>query len=555
MVDVPKLPSAVEGLAHASEMFKEVLSEAMETPILKGWVLDLVDSVTPSTVAWWNEHTIQSKAHLVARLAALQPHIDEIAGPALRALAARALHHLFGATIDPNMLASNPEDAGRQLAHAAITAIIGDATGDGVGGGHGITPESGQASAERFIATVFDLLLDAWFEGTVGFGWISKDIPGFGELKQSIARHMGFSRLVPRALRPLFDITMVEPWKQRLNSTFLPELLNESQATRALNRGSIDEDTYFDIMARHGWPRGLAAELRMQHTQQLSRSDLQALYDRRLLTAADVLQHLRAQGFSEGVAEGVLRLIQDDRVSSLHSALATIARDMFRDGEIDEAETRQLLDTIGYSAEEKDALLAVARVERSRPRHVSAATMEQAYKLELIDVDALAAYYERERYAPGDVELLVTLAVREKQAADERAADRKLGRPPHLTDADYAEFHRRGIIDSAALRAALLGLRLDPPAVDLLVAQAAQRRAEYVDAQRRRVQAAAGVRVTRGTIEEAFIRGLVPEAQLVAAYQEAGFPGPDVELLLVLRREERAEFIRRQAAGAATSHT
>jgi hypothetical protein len=548
------VPGALGGAAFA-ELGLELAKAVVEFGPFKTWVSETFVPAFLDIGAGHKVLDIQSRAATLQLLLKQQENIEAATGPLLLKFASAGLKDFLGVEVPPEQLGLHGGGGGRRAAADTIGKHVLGAMFAAFGQPAGITPAGGRENAEKLVSAVIETALEGWLGSNLSLGYITSDLPDWGDLDDVMARNLGMGRITARVLRPIVQALIVDPFTQYLNLQLRPQLLSESEATRAVNRGSIDEETYFDVMGRHGHARGQAAELRQQHSQQLSRSDLQALYDRRLLTAADVLQHLRAQGFSEGVAEGVLRLIQDDRVSSLHSALATIARDMFRDGEIDESETRQLLDTIGYSAEEKDALLAVARIERSRPRHVSAATMEQAYKLELIDVDALAAYYARERYAAGDVELLVTLAVREKQAADERAADRKLGRPPHLTDADYAEFHRRGIIDSAALRAALLGLRLDPPAVDLLVAQAVQRRAEYVDAQRRRVRAAAGVRVTRGTIEEAFIRGLVPEAQLVSAYQEAGFPGPDVNLLLVLRREERAEFLARQASGAATSHT
>jgi hypothetical protein len=529
---------------------QEALNALIELPIIKNFVRDHMHDMGWQWAVGEKALDVESRAATLLRLLEMQTGIEAQVGPQLLKFASAGLRDFLGVDISADQLGLRGGTAGRGAAADSIGKhVIGSMFGTFRQGG-GITPEVGLENAENLISAVIGTALEGWLGTTLGFGYITKDLPNWGDLDDVVARNLGMGRVTSRVLRPLIDALVLEPFTQYLNDKLRPALLTEAQATRAVNRGTIDEEAYFEIMGRHGWPRGIAAELRMQHTQQLSRSELQQLYDQRLLQADDVLMHLRAQGYSQGLAEGVFRLIQNDRVSSLRTALATTARDMFRDRDIDEDQARDVLRSIDYSEAEIAALLAVARVERARRRRLTNAQAEEAFRFELLDADALRGHYEREGYSPRDVEVLLSLAVKDKEAADQRAADKKLGRPPRLTDDDYVEFYRRGLIDTAALRAALAGLRLEGQQLELVLARAVQLRAALLDAQRRKVVAAAGVRVKRATFEEAFIRGLIDEGQLARELTAAGFDLADVDLLLQLRREERADFLRRMAGGS-----
>lgn len=554
----PPVPSGGGGPLALAGLLQDALNQVIDTP----WFHDLVRTVTPDIAyrkaAAFKQFDIDSRAAELRKILQLQGQIEEHAGPLLREFASAGLRDFLGVSIPAAQLGGPGGSPGHKDAAETIGATVMGALFGSFSPAGGITPEGGRLNAEKLISAVCETALEGWLGENLSLGYITKDLPNWGDLDDIMARNLGMGRVTSRVLRPIITALVVKPFEEYLHSQLRDAIPTVSEAVRLLNRGHFGETEYFALMARHGYGTELAGQLRVLNSQQLSRSDLQRLYDSGVLLEDGVLAHLRAQGYSSTVAPAILHLIKNDRIFSYETALAGVVRDMFRDREIDEAEAGQLLDTISYTNEEKVALLGVALIERSRPKRLSESDLDEAFRLELVGVDELQRRYELAGYAPADVELKVALAVRAKQKADDKAAALALGRPKTLTESEWLDLHRRGIIDSGRLAGALRGLHYSDDQVALLVVRAEENRIAYARQQAAAAAAARGLRPTRATIEEAYKRGFVDDGTLAAAYAAAGVASDELGLLMQLRREERAEWLARKdaaAAGQATSST
>ena len=113
-------------------------------------------------------------------------------------------------------------------------------------------------------------------------------------------------------------------------------------------------------------------------------------------------------------------MIRDDRVRSLNNNLESLARDMFRDREIDEPELVRLLTVARRSDAEIALIKGIVWIERSRPRRLGRAQMEAAFRQNLISLDELGDFYLKEGYSERDAVLLEQLVLTRKLKDEER---------------------------------------------------------------------------------------------------------------------------------------
>lgn len=519
----------------------EILNTTINSPILRPLLQSALPFIVPEWQTWLQATRVELRAQTLKHMLEQQAKVEAVTGPLLLGFAAMAIKDFLGIDVSAGTIGLHGAHAGRQvLADTVGKQVLGAMFGAFTGPGGG-SPAAGLANAERLLSACIETGLEGWLASNVTYGWLTEDLPNVGDLDDVISRQTGMQRAAARALRPLIDHTIYNPFDKWLNNHFRRSSLTEAQAARAVNRGHISVTEYFDLMAHKGWTSERAGILRLLNSETLSRSDIQRLLNAGVLTDSAATNHLTALGYTGPMAETVLWLLKNERLQGMNGALAQLARDMFRDREIGQDQFLLLLQQADYTPEERAQLLAIGQLERSRPRRLSASTMEEAFREDLVDTAALGVYFAQEGYSPADVQILVTLAVRAKLRAEARDEAAQLAKLPKLGLSHFLEFHRRGIIASQELVTALAGLKYTPAAIAPLLAQAEQRRAAYVAAEQRRLAPPRGITVTRAALEEGFIRGIVTAAQLQAAYTAAGFPAADVALLMALRTLEAQE--------------
>lgn len=553
----PTLPGAtsIAGKANIGLLVADALGGLLDFAPFTAWLQGTLEKAVPGATASWTSFQLQTRADYMVRLVKALLAAENAVQPQLAQLAALGIQDLFGVAVPAGALTGRGRGPGGRAALAPLGEAMVKGLFGALGSARTITPDSGYDSMLQLVENQLLFAVEGWLESNLGLGVVSKDLPDWGTLDDIVVRTMGLGRVTARAMRPLIDELVLTPATQQLKRTYQSELPSESLAVRLLYRGIIEDAEFFDIMARRGWSRDRAAEFKLVHATLPGRSDLRAMFEQGLITEAGLHEQLVAQGFPPQVAAQLVNVIREDRTRTLRGGLAAIARDMYRDREVDEGEFRALTARAGYSEAEAELLLATAELERSRPKRLSASTMEDLYRREIVQLGELGTFYELEGYAGVDVDRLEALAVQEKTEFEARVARRPPVVPPGAPGAVprsvALEAHRRGILTDAELGGILAEQGLAGVALDTQLRVAGERRREFADALARRLPPPKGLTTSQGTAEDAYVRGLVGEAELLALYQARGFEGRALQVLLDLRRAERAEWLARQAAQAA----
>lgn len=559
----PPIAPAAAGLApDVIKLVQEFVNTVVLHPAVKSYLTDVAENVVPGITASYLQLGVDSRSALLRRLAESRQQVVDQAGPQLAIVAAKAIEALFGVTVTPAEVQASGQSGisggyAPKLADAVLKGLFGTIEAQA-----GMTPEQGFANVKRVISLSLGQAVEGWWGSTINLGFLGNDMPNVADLDDLVANAIGLGRLSRRALAPLLNALVVEPAAQYVNKTYLPALPNESTAARLANRGRIDDEEYFSIMAKRGWTRSMAAELRILNSAQPARDDLRSMLEMGQIETGDVELILEGGGMAEWAAKLVSKNIEQDRVRALRNQIATTARSMFAARETTIEELQRTLDQVGYTELESQYAVALGLAEQSRPTRLTRATMEDAYVAEIVQLEELQLYYRTEPYSPRDVEILTALVLQKKLVADEKAARAKpklpIGASQPLTRSELAELHRRGILTTEGYKAELIALGFKDAPLTALLAVAVQKRDEYVDALKRHLAAAAGVTTATTTIDHAFVRGLVFEDALRAAYVAAGYAPAHVELLVRLRRLERNDYLAAQlkaAQAAAAANT
>jgi hypothetical protein len=537
------------------EHFWEAWLSTMVRSVDIGWLNSLIENGIPHVVAAFVATMLSTRATTARVMGRAIAEVETEADPILLGMAAAGLSDYFETPISAGQLMGPGNRSHRQglvdqLSGLVLSQLFGTFDAGGT-----ITPAAGAKNAERVIGFNLSTALEGWLEGLLGPGFLHDWIPTYADLDDVISENLGLGRLTRRVLTPLMNALIVTPYTQHLNTTFRPSIYSESQAVRAMNRGQLTEPEYYDLMARLGWDREKAGELRVILGPVASLDQIRGFLELGLVDSAGAKTLISAQGYDPVTAGLLLQNIRQDRIRTLRTEAVSVARAMFAARELTEGELDDTLSAAGLTALERDAVKVVAGLQRSRPTSVPRGTMEDAFELDLVSSAELTGYYEHEGYSARSREILLGLVLKKKAAAlaakaqRDSAAAAKLHRP--LSQSAAMELHRRGLITSAALGPLLqvLGFQGDP--LQQLVALAEQRRRDYLLALQRAAAAAAPDLPPRSAVENSYVRGLVGIDLLQGYYVAAGYRPDAIALLLQLASARRADYLGSIAAAEA----
>jgi hypothetical protein len=501
------------------------------------------------------ELSIELTAEIGKRMGQAIDEFEAQAGPEILRAAAAGLSDYFGVPIAAGQIDRNrptserfrfAETLGRQVLEQMFGAFSAP---------KGITPDVGLDNAERLLGFNIATALEGWLGKVTTTTPLTRWIPNWADLDDVMSANLGLGRANRRVMGPLLKALIVDPLTWDINRRFTPSRLSVSELIRAKNRAAIDEATFHEQMRWHGYDQATTSKLEILAAALPAKEDVSRMLELELVDTARAAAIFRALGYSDDGAEMMVQLALEDRVRSLNNSLETLGRDMYRDREIDEPELRAILKSAGRGPVEVETLIGIASLERERPRPLSRADVEEGFRRGLIPLNRLREYYSGFGYALEDQVLLEEMAVEDRQEQerrDELARTQSKGGDFRLVPAAQIEgAYVQGLVPAARLREYYDSRGYSSDDVALLVELAARKKTERdrkLELALEKAKTPAIRELSKGEVEEAFIRDVIDAGRLRDWYGSSGVRPEDVPVLLETARQKKAERVERLAS-------
>jgi hypothetical protein len=327
-----------------------------------------------------------------------------------------------------------PQGQGIQENRARANAI-GDKLHDLLtaefGGLEEITPDRGAANARTFSGFGINFAVTNSFIGLLGELLSLGQVDQFRELGVEVAQALGLGRLQRLALQPLIRNMIQQPYDLFLRGKLRPDRLSESQYVKAYHAGKLDKGDLQQALAEKGYPDDLIDILIEDVTGKVAAGLVARLVRYNLMSEADAIKELVADGLSEDRAGKVFAATNAERGDSQVSGILTDLETARLEGFLDQADFSSLVDELPLADEEDRLYRKKVADQLERPRKkLTFAQVKTGIVGGILDFDYLDTFLQNEGYTSDDqlyltYEILLAL---EKTQTKEQIAQAKAAR-------------------------------------------------------------------------------------------------------------------------------
>lgn len=387
--DPPTPPPNFEGIGQS------IWAGAAKAGATSGWLQPLFDILMrwlTAGLGWALASVVRIFAWLIAQLT----NVEADAGAAYGQFVSNTINNLFNVRIDPSVLATRAGGSTKQAAANAMAqsilgglypTIIPSPTG-------GIPPSS--TAVNSFIGTTMNMELQGWLDSFIADGLSYHLLEKYGDLKDGISRTLGLGRLAHQALSPPMKLFVHDPYEAALNQSYRPKAVEPAAAIRAFYSKLVDRTWLETQLGNQGYTSQQIDFLIADHDKTFGIGDIDYMLRRSIwsdLTATTYLQNL---GWDTAAAQQMVALLNDKRTQKYRDQMATIARDRFLSGDMDEGTFVSVIGTLGYTQDEQQWMHNVASFERStKLTHLSEGQIETGIIDGVLNLGDLEAWAQR----------------------------------------------------------------------------------------------------------------------------------------------------------------
>jgi len=302
-----------------------------------------------------------------------------------------------------------------QVAAAIISGIGGDLAKGGAGS---IKP--GSAGRDRFLTTASNLAIEGWLSG-----WLFElasvgQVETFAELKDIMARVMGFGRIAHTMLHPLIKLTAVDPQTHDLNNTFRPKLWGEADGIHAYWSNQVDLETLKQHLAWQGYSDDQIGHALVRDRTHLTIPDIASLLRHNQLADTDSKPFVEMLGYNETEGLLALQVVENAESDRLYDQLLARTTAAYVERKIDLTSLQAIINATTLPQPVKDLHLTLAQIEQGyNIRRISVGEADKLVKEGIWNFDDRATLYQHYGYSLNDIqdtELLLALEM--KTASD-----------------------------------------------------------------------------------------------------------------------------------------
>jgi len=346
-------------------------------------------------------------APVMQALGTLRKSLD----PAAASIATDVLGELLG-TEYTSVNIQDGSDIASHLANAqTIGTLLHKQLSGEFAGGAGITPASGQIAAERFTGLVINFGTATGILGLLGgmCPWLHLD--EVREVGEEVAKSLGLGRMHRRAIQPLIDIFISNPYKWFLNSTYHPSQFTLQEVVNAYAQTVMSLPVVQQAGLYAGYTTAQINELIALHEKRLNLTDVDRLMRWKIWTADQGTQYAQTLGYDPAILAAAFQNESATRADKWLSTFVTQMETEFSTGQIDEPTFTAFLQGLPIDPNEYNVILSTALAKLAhkvgKVKQSPRAVYEYAFEHDLIDLDELQAFYESEGLNPVDVQLML----------------------------------------------------------------------------------------------------------------------------------------------------
>lgn len=358
---------------------------------------------------------------LLARL--IGPVLGLLVSPVMQALgtlrksldpsAASIATDVLGELLGTEYTGVNLQDGTDITSHLANAQTIGallhsQLSGEFASAG-GITPQSGQVAAERFTGLVINFATATGILGLLGgmCPWLHLD--EVREVGEEVAKSLGLGRMHRRAIQPLIDIFISNPYKWYINSTYHPSVFTLQEVVNTYAQTVMSLPVVQKAGLYAGYTTDQINELIALHEKRLTLTDVDRLMRWRLWTVDEGTQYAQTLGYDPAILAAAFNNEAATRADKWLSTFITQLETEFSSGQMDEPTFTSMLQALPLDSVEYNIILTTALAKLAhkvgKVKTAGRAVYEYAFEHDLIDLDELQDFYTAEGLSPVDVQL------------------------------------------------------------------------------------------------------------------------------------------------------
>ena len=243
-----------------------------------------------------------------------------------------------------------------------------------------LTPDKAWEAASRFLGVNLEFQLSAWILHVIGDIFSIGRIKSLKDLPNAINWSYGIGWLSWLILGEPFRITIGDPIRRDLNSTYTPEIPTPSQLLKLFHQDLISPEDLKNLMAQHGYSPEWTAKLAQSTSQPLDKSDLKSLIDLQILSEPEIDAELKLQGYPKQKRQLLIWLYKNQTLLKLRQDIAKEALKAYENGLLPESTTKAYLDAAGYNQTEQNLLIALYNLKKLNNSKPSDSLIKRAYK-------------------------------------------------------------------------------------------------------------------------------------------------------------------------------
>ena len=262
--------------------------------------------------------------------------------------------------------------------------------------------EDPMRGAEMYLSANVKFQMDAWWLHVMADVFSLGMFKSLKDLPMAISWAFGLGWLSWLVMGTPFQAAIVGPMKKKFNAIYMPEILSTAQLVEATQRGLIDAETFIQRMKESGFSPENSTMIYELSRKELSRSELQRLYDLGLIKDDELLEELRSAGYPDNIAKTLEYLMTSDRLLDLKGKIATEVLELYSEKKLTDTELSRYYAEFGYKEKEIEYVKLLGQLRTDTKPKLTLSEQTSLFRTKIIGYADILEALTSQGYSTGE---------------------------------------------------------------------------------------------------------------------------------------------------------